>query len=509
MNLFSKASVKALDSRKNSALGRGITSIASAKDELYHEPELMDPRRFIKNDSTLEYFGLDHLSNDAVYLPKNAINHELFCGITRSGKGVLAGVKAYEAICQEKGLIYIDVKQEDFTPQIIFETLEAQGREDDLVIVNWPNDFGYSGFNEDDTLIEAHEKLCEVLELTPSDDAAVDYYRSVERMTLYSILEKGMNHYFRLGFIDILEFIRVLIDDFTQKVIYDREIIKTKPNMNLLESSAKRYFDEELLLCLNFTDKNIEALGSLHIKLFELSNGAVIYNAHSIDEALYKNKVLYIKADMLNISSLKLLKLLFVDITQRVRKRKCNAVLIADEISFYATPKLSAMLATMAGFGLKMILQLQDLAQLGDDVIKNAILTNCSVKLFYKISDTQTLEYVEQLGGVELVTKYTERGIDKMITQESEPLLNATRIRAMWFQKHAILISEYLNTALFVHTSHIPVRNIFDWKPYKLINNSLPTVKYEKHFIVKSTLEQSDIGVGLHHQQNRVDLDEL
>lgn len=508
MGFFDKESVNSSQS-KTSSLGRSITSIASAKDELYHQPSNTDPRDYICSDPAAEYFGEDHSRNEPVYLPSSAINHELFCGITRSGKGVLAGVKAYEALMHGKGLIYVDVKQEDYTPQIIQDALYTSGRGNDLLIVNWPNDFGYSGFNSDDSLIEAHEKICEVLDLSPSSDPAVDHYRSVERMTLYAVLEQGIHHYFSLDWYEILAFINALHEDFNQKTIYDKEIVKTKPNMNLLESSSSRYFDEELINKLSFSDKNIEALSSLYIKLFELLNGATIYGKFTIDEALYNNKVLYIKADMLNISSLKFLKLLFIDIAQRVRKKKCNTVLIADEISFYATEKLSAMLATMAGFGLKMILQLQDLAQLGDEIIKNAILTNCSVKLFYKISDMQTLEYVEKLGGVELVTKYTERGIDKMITQESEPLLNATRIRAMWFQKHAILISEYLNTAVFVHTSHIPVSQTFDWQKYHAKSVVLSKLSHEKSYKVKSTLEKSDVGEGLHHEQNRVDLDAL
>lgn len=469
--------------RTHSSLGRSLTSIEQAKAELYKEPRTLDPRSFVGRFKGYEFFGLDHFTSEPspIYLPASAINHILFCGITRSGKGVLAGVKAFEAISQRKGLIYLDVKQEDFTPRIIQEALKEQGREDDFLLVNWPQDFGYSGLNKTDSLIELHEKICVALELEPDPDGAVDHYRKVERMTLYRLLEVGLEYrIIQKEWYQILDFIWALKEDFEAHRLYEKELLKSKPNFNEIEKNSMRFFEKYVIEELGFSDANIAALEYLYIKLFELLNGANIHNRYSIEEALYKGKVLYIKADMLNLSSLRFLKLLFVDIAQQVRKRKADTLLIADEISFYASHHLAGMLSTMAGFGLRMILQLQDLAQLGDERLKNAILTNCSVKLFYKISDLETLQYVEKLGGVEPITKYSERGTDKIISQDTEPLLNSTRIRAMWFQKNAILIAEYLNTAVFIQTSHISVSHLFEWRKTQKKQTSVKRVFFRK-----------------------------
>jgi len=485
--------------RTHSSLGRSLTSIEQAKEELYKEPHTLDPRSFVGSHQGYEFFGLDHFALEPfpVYLPAAAINHILFCGITRSGKGVMAGVKAYEAILQRKGLIYLDVKQEDFTPQIIQDALRKQGREDDLLLVNWPEDFGYSGLNESDTLIELHEKICVALELEPDPDGAVDHYRKVERMTLYRLLEAGLEHQIiQKEWYEILDFIRALKEDFEAHRLYEKELLKNKPNFNELEKNSLRHFEKNVIEELNFVDANIAALEYLYIKLFELLNGANIHNRHSIKEALYNGKVLYIKADMLNLSSLRFLKLLFVDIAQQVRKRKADTLLIADEISFYASHHLAGMLSTMAGFGLRMILQLQDLAQLGDERIKNAILTNCSVKLFYKISDLETLQYVEKLGGVEPITKYSERGTDKIISQDTEPLLNSTRIRAMWFQKNAILIAEYLNTAVFIQTSHISVSHPFEWEKLQQPDTQKKRVRFDKNVRIEHAFGVQEERVG-------------
>lgn len=240
-------------------------------------------------------------------------------------------------------------------------------------------------------------------------------------------------------------------------------------------------------LKLNYSDDNLSALKTLYIKLFELINNANIYHKHSIDEALYNGKVLYIKADMLSSSSLKMLKILFMDISQKARKKKANCTVIADEISFYATDSLSGALATMAGFGIQYILQLQDLAQIQNDNLRSAILTNCSVKLFYKISDKLTLEYVEKLGGDELVTNYSFTGVEHSYSQTVEPLLNATRVRAMWYKQNAILIAEYFNSAIFISTNFIPVKQEFNWSSTEMntcVHKSLE--KKEKQYYIHS-----------------------
>lgn len=137
---------------------RKATSIETAKKELYFPPNIIDPRNYI-NLERGSYFGLTHEKDEkklnATYVPNEAINHILLCGITRSGKGILAGAKCYEALqYKNKGLIYLDVKKEDFTPQIILEELEKQGRPNDLEIVTFPNDFCYTGLNENDSITE-------------------------------------------------------------------------------------------------------------------------------------------------------------------------------------------------------------------------------------------------------------------------------------------------------------------------------------------------------------------
>lgn len=490
-NLKLQANEKKNDSVSfSSSLGRPITSINQAKEELYFLNNNFDPREEIKKNNN-SFFGFLHTKEEdkkeAIYIPNEAINHILLCGITRSGKGILAGNKSYEVLQDKKqGLIYIDVKQESFTPQIIKEELKKQNREDDLIVISYPNNYGYDSINKDDKPYQVHEKLCEGLEISKSLDEGVGYYKGIERMTLLSVINVAYNQFKELSLDNILATLKYLKMDFENIKKYYQEQSKSKPNMFILNEANNLFFKKDLLDSLEFTDENIEGLKSLYIKLFELVNNANIFHKHTIDEALYNGKVLYIKGDMLSQSSLRLLKMLFVDISQRARMKKANCTVIADEISFYATENLAGALSTMAGFGVRYILQLQDLSQIQNENLRAAILTNCSVKLFYKISDSMTLDYVEKLGGEELVTQYGQSGADTVITQSLEPLLNTTRIRAMWFKQNAILIAEYLNTAIFINTCFIPVLNEFDWSSYNNSSFHKPLISLEKKYNIAS-----------------------
>ena len=447
-----------------------------------------------------------------MYIPKVAINHKLYVGYTRSGKGIIIGNNILETIRNKQGLIYVDVKQEDFTPQIIKEELEKQKREEDFLIINYPNDFGYSGFNDDDTIIEMWEKISVALEFEKSSDPAVEHYRGNQRMTLLKILEvlyktneNPKDWYF------IMEYVRCLFDDLNKYKQLQEELQKIKPNQNRIEKLSNMYFTTELLEELQFNAKNIAALEMIYMKIFELLLNANIYTKHSIKEALYKGKVLYFKCDMENSSSLQMIKLLYIDISQTVRKEKgkgrvANCHAIFDEISFYVSSRLSGGLSTLAGFGVNCSLLLQDLSQIEDLSIRNAILSNSTVKLFYKISDTETLKYVGLLGGEEVVTKYSKRNLEDTFSQDLEPLLNTTRIRAMWFQQHAILISEYLNTAVFIETYFVKCSNPFNWDKINKKDSKANHFSFERKVI--KVVKNKDIKI-VHSDNSNIEEDVL
>ena len=165
----------------SSALGRGITSIASAKDELFHQPISFNPLDFIKDG---KYFlGLDHKTQQPLY--NNESIHTQIVAPTRSGKGILIALKVIEALKKNKGVIIIDPKEDDFLAQVIYEELQRQNRTEDLQIVNWSNDFGYTVFSEFDTVEEATKKITVMLNLIENDaELGASYYKKSERIIL-------------------------------------------------------------------------------------------------------------------------------------------------------------------------------------------------------------------------------------------------------------------------------------------------------------------------------------
>jgi len=481
----------------SSDLGRAYTSILSAKRELFKEHIEFNPLDYISNKA--QFFGFEKLKEKPFTIPFEDSTHIMYVGPTRSAKGVALAHRAIEALRQKKGLIVIDPKQDDFLPQVILEELIRQGREaSELLISSWPNNFGYSAFNKDDSYIEFSNKLIVALDLAPTGDPKADYYRRNERTLLKSIVkyyfhsEELLGIEFELNYKSLLNFIKYLMSDLNNSILYSKEDNKNKPNYDLLERYSKRYFSPKSFSTLELNDDDINTLKGLYQTILEL-DGATIYTEINLDDALYNGKVVYIQADQLDEASLKMLKMLQVDIIQKAKKKTANAIVLADEVSFYATKTLADSLSTIAGFGVHYILAMQDLAQLHDDVIKKPILSNCQTKIFYKSSDIETLEYIQALSGKELVTQMSKNEYSITMRQTQEDFMNITRLRAIKRDRVSILICEALNAPVFIQTWHINVDNKFNWSEFIDCKIKIDITECEKSFTVKQDLEKSVI----------------
>lgn len=481
-------------------MGREFTSIGSANSELFKEHIPFYPLNYINTNN--QFFGLEINSTQPFYLLFEDSTHLLYCGATRSAKGIALSHRAIEAIKKGQGIIILDPKKDDFLPQVILEELERHNRSDDLIIASYPNNFGYSGFNSDDTPIEFSNKLTVALDLAPSGDPKSDFYRRNERTLLKKVVhiffnaEALLNCKFEHNYKSLANFIKYLFSDLSSKQLFENENSKSKPNMNLIEQYSKRYFDVEVFKNLDLNYDEISTLKGLYQTILELTD-ANIYSNINLDDALYNGKVIYIQADQLDESSLKMLKMLQVDIIQKVKKKSANCIVIADEVSFYPTKTLADSLSIIAGFGVQYILAMQDLAQLNDDTIKNPILSNCQTKLFYKSSDIETLEYIEKISGKELVTQMSKNEYTLTMRQTQEQYLNITRLRALKRDRVAVLIAEALSSPIIVQTWHINVSQKFDWTPYQSLVQKIEVSKLQKNFSVKTTQQtlpsQNDI----------------
>jgi type IV secretion system protein VirD4 len=300
-----------------------------------------------------------------------------------------------------------------------------------------------------------------------------------------------LNVKFELNYKSLLNFIKYLLSDLNNAQNYTKEQAKNKPNFDLIEQYSKRYFDVDLFAKLELNFDDVATLKGLYQTIEELTD-ANIFTSINIEDALYNSKIVYIQADQLDVSSLKMLKILQVDIIQKAKKKTANCIVIADEVSFYATKTLADSLSTIAGFGVRYILAMQDLAQLNDDLIKKPILSNCQTKLFYKSSDIETLEYIEKISGKELVTQMSKQNNVVTIRQTQEEYLNITRLRAIKRDRVAILIAESLASPIITQTWHIAVEQKFDWSLYETTMFQSKHTKLKKEFQVKCNNDDED-----------------
>ncbi len=473
--------------------GRPITTAKNAKKELYFNPERANPLEYINQNGKAFYYGMEHINTKIkpVYIPENEVTMQLLIGSTGTGKGVLFGNFLAEKIMRKEGVIIIDPKQDAFMPQIAKEMLEKQGRPNDLLIANFPTDFGYSGINKDDTYSDIANKLIDAFGLEETGNPGVDYFRKNERVMLKKVLKLflngGLGEVIPKDLNKIAEAIVTLSQDLKKKQQYEDEMAKNKPNFQLIQKTQDRFFNGDLVEKLNFVKKDIETLESLATSFDEFVSSANISSKINLDEALYKGKVIYLKIDMLDIASLKIAKICITDAIQKARKKlpSTKIWIIADEISFYANQTLAGALATTRGFNLNFILALQDISQMKEENIRNAILSNVNVKIFYKPSDKLTLEYLELLGGKEAVTKFSKKENDLTISQDTEFIYNATRVRAVPRAGVAIMVSEYLSTPVIIQTNFIAVAHPFKWE--ELENQELK-VEFEKETLTKDDI---------------------
>lgn len=478
-----------------SAYGRGITSIQSAKDELYLEVLDFNPLEYLNRGEYL--LGLDHITKHFLYNRESI--HTQIVAPTRAGKGVYLGVKAVEALREGKGLIIVDPKEDDFLSQVILEELERQDRVEDLQIVNWPNDFGYTVFSSSDTVESATKKLTIMLDLIEKEDeVGASFYRKSERIMLAKVMriffqsEEFLDLEIDQTLAGLSQFLKYIISDLNANNEFIKEQERSKPSFDKLEKLSKRYFNPVLFAKLDLKYSQFATLESLQFSISEFENVA-IHNKYVLADALTKGKVLYIKSDMLDETALKFLKLVIVDIIQQSKKLKdgTNCLVILDELSFYPTQILSAGLATAAGFGVKFILAYQSEAQMKDESLRVAIKDNCQTKIYYKSSDDKTLKYIELLSGLELVSQVSKKGSETTVRQMQEPHMNITRLRALPRARVAILIEEDSNQVHIFQTAPVPVRHPFDWKEINGNNIEVSKFKLQKSFTVSLQQEMN------------------
>ena len=114
------------------------------------------------------------------------------------------------------------------------------------------------------------------------------------------------------------------------------------------------------------------------------------------------------------------------------------------------------------------------------------------MKIYYKSSDLETLNYIKELGGLELVTKITKKGNETSIRQEQESLLNITRLRALPRQFVGVLISESLNEPKIIQSYFVQTNGKFDWEFENKKFQEIESTKLNKSFSIFEIESESE-----------------
>ena len=129
--------------------------------------------------------------------------------------------------------------------------------------------------------------------------------------------------------------------------------------------------------------------------------------------------------------------------------------LIDEFLSMKKMPDIARALAVVAGYGVKMMLVIQDLQQLYkvyDE--KNEILGNCNTQIYYTPTDFRTAEEISRaLGQYTVISESTSSsghrtelfntGINKSYSQSGKALMNPTEVMSMPYDEEIIFMAGY------------------------------------------------------------------
>lgn len=459
---------------QSTKLGRAPTTIATAMEFHVRQPRT-DPfpeikKAIIKKEN---YYGQKFENKDEAFtIPRDEVTHSLYVGSTGTGKSVSLSCRAAQSILEGRGVIIIDPKNDVYLPQIIKEILKKMGRpETDFKMVYFPNKWGYKAITERDTYLEISNKLISLFGFTQTGDSGVDHYRSLGRILLRKLLRMmfvdfSLDVSIKKDFLDIQKHIILLKQDLENAKLYEIELGKNRPNAELLEKYSKRFYSPGTLEKLYFANSDISTLDTLANKFQEISEGVNFENDVDISHALNNRGIVYIRSDMNDIAALQWVKFLTVDLLQNAKKKKANCDIYCDEASLYVEKILAVALATSRAMGLNFSLFIQALSQLNDEV-RDDILENTSYKNFFKTSNETNLRYLEFVGGMEAITTISAKDGSQNYSQDFEPFLNVTKMRALPRTFVSVVISEFLPFPQIIQTNFIHVEKEFDWSYYQ------------------------------------------
>jgi len=390
-----------------------------------------NPQKYYKKDNI--FIALDE-NNMPLYVPIETwrkTNMQII-GPTRYGKGVAIGVIADQVVKIGDSVIYIDPKNDQFIPQIMYQTACEEGRPF-IYLTLHDNGLGYYSPFKGGSERDGISRMVSAFKLETTGHPGTDYYKRLETEVLTAAFKTGRS-------------INNLLN-----TLHGNE----KASGTNAEMAA---WSEIKSLC---PPKNVS---SFSIKK-ALLDGCIVYVQGKLDDAVVKTATkVFIREIIQESKSL-------------VKERQHHLTVIVDEVSFLVSKTLAEATSTILADNVNFVLAYQsidDLLNLDDATvnpryINQNINVNCQLKLVYGGKDFPTAEWVSLMSGTmtKAVTRLEKTDVGdfggekwedhRQISNVTENLISTNQILSLPPQVACLIQPNQLAT--LAYTSFVAVKD--------------------------------------------------
>lgn len=349
------------------------TDVRTIHEVLPKPAELLDfnPMEFFDTEKGI-FLGMDE-KHQPVYIQAESggsIPHVGVIGTTGAGKGVSLGVIAAQFIDRSEAVFFLDPKNDDHAPHVLFLASEKSKRPYHFINLNRPNGPQLNLF-QGATEEEAFELFIAGFALSDKGDTS-DFY--------------GIEDRYQAGL--------------TAKLIAEKKF-------NLAQAYTAR---RDELMDVETGAKKIAG------RLRELSEvpsiNAIDGEGVNITEVIDKGGAVYIVGSMRNDIIKTIQRMLLVRLIQLAERRDRIAgtlrpvCIVLDEVKYHLSRPALEALGAARDKGVHVMLTHQSVGDLRDcpkdldgDAVVDAIVENCAVKLCYRVRNPITAEWLAAMSG--------------------------------------------------------------------------------------------------------------
>jgi hypothetical protein len=349
-----------------------------------------DPRKYFNHKKGV-FAGLTEGTLKPLYIPWSDYRstHMQVLGSTGFGKGVAAAMFLSQSLQAGETVLVIDPKNDKFAPNVLYQVARECGAPFYLI------------------------------DLNPDKPAQVNIFRDcsaedIEEIlnTAFDMAEKG----------DIADFYR----------LFDR---KAAADVCAIATAAKRSPTMRDLVAATYQSKHIDVEDKKAVKfqadLEELAKLQAINAAegHDLAQILSQQAVINVIGSTRKVQTVRAQKMLLLRLLQIMENRELArprpVAMMLDELKYLLSTAVLQALGTVRDKGCHIILahqsndDLKDCGGLDPNAVRGAVIVNTGLKLIYRSSDPQTLQWASDLSGT-IVAKQQSSHMSQAMFESAE-----------------------------------------------------------------------------------------